>query len=71
MNKLSLTRKARTHLIDHILGRKMEVAGGAAPASAECPTRYSSIPDAFTRFDRFPGYEKCWFPRQHPSDWVW
>lgn len=63
MNKLSLTRKARTHLIDHILGRKMEVAGAAAPASAECPTRYSSIPDAFTRFDRFPGYEKMLVPK--------
>ena len=63
MNKPSLTRKARTHLIDHILGRKMEVAGAAAPASAECPIRYSSIPDAFTRFDRFPGYEKMLVPK--------
>lgn len=63
MNKPSLTRKARTHLIDHILGRKMEVAGIAAPVPSECPTRYSSIPDAFTRFDRFPGYEKMLVPK--------
>lgn len=63
MNKPSLTRKARTHLIDHILGRKMEAAGIAAPIPSECPTRYSSIPDAFTRFDRFPGYEKMLVPK--------
>lgn len=63
MNKPSLTRKARTHLIDHILGRKMEGAGVAAPVPSECPTRYSSIPDAFTRFDRFPGYEKMLVPK--------
>lgn len=63
MNKPSLTRKARTHLIDHILGRKMEGAGVAVPVPAEYSTRYSSIPDAFTRFDRFPGYEKMLVPK--------
>ena len=63
MNKPSLTRKARTHLIDHILGRKMEGAGVAVPVPAEYSTRYSSIPDAFIRFDRFPGYEKMLVPK--------
>lgn len=63
MNKPSLTRKARTHLIDHILGRKMEGAGVAVPVPAEYSTRYSSIPDAFTRFDRFPGYERMLVPK--------
>lgn len=63
MNKSSLTRKARAHLIDHILGRKMEGAGTAAPVLTDYPARYSSIPDAFTRFDRFPGYEKMLVPK--------
>ncbi len=63
MNKASLTRKARSHLIDHILGKKMDVAGTAAPVSTERPARYGSIPDTFTRFDRFPGYEKMLIPK--------
>lgn len=63
MNKPSLTRKAKSHLIDHILGKKMNVADTAAPISTERPTRYASIPDTFTRFDRFPGYEKMLIPK--------
>ncbi|MXS86209.1 aminotransferase class I/II-fold pyridoxal phosphate-dependent enzyme [Nitrosomonas sp. HPC101] len=63
MNKPNLTRKTRSHLIDRILGKKMEASGVAAPVLADRTASYASIADTFTRFDRFPGYEKMLVPK--------
>lgn len=63
MNKPNLTRKTRSHLIDRILGKKMEASGVAAPVLTDRTASYASIADTFTRFDRFPGYEKMLVPK--------
>ncbi|MDR2452034.1 MAG: aminotransferase class I/II-fold pyridoxal phosphate-dependent enzyme, partial [Candidatus Accumulibacter sp.] len=63
MNKTDLAQETRSRLIDRILGKKLE-AGGAAIAMPPVRAKdHSSIPEAFTRFDRHPGYEKMLVPR--------
>ena len=51
----------KTKLIDRILGKKAEAAQGAALASP-VPI-VSKVSKDFTRFDRFPGYEKMFVPK--------
>ena len=51
----------KTKLIDRILGKKAEAAQGAALASP-VPI-VSKVSKDFTRFDRFPGYEKMLVPK--------
>lgn len=65
-----LTHKARTQLIDRILGRKSVNDNGAghAPqnhaATAWQPAAAAAqVPEAFTRFDRHPSYEKMRIPQ--------
>jgi 8-amino-7-oxononanoate synthase len=56
MSETNLAPAARTQLIARILGRKTGEAAAESPAvrRAERP----DIPEAFTRFDRHPAYEK-------------
>lgn len=63
MNKTDTTMQ-KTQLIDRILGRKAGTASTetALPASTHAKTR-ARIPDAYTRFDRHPGYEKMLVPK--------
>lgn len=63
MNKTDTTMQ-KTQLIDRILGRKAGMASTetALPASTHAKTR-ARIPDAYTRFDRHPGYEKMLVPK--------
>ncbi|MDD4617451.1 MAG: aminotransferase class I/II-fold pyridoxal phosphate-dependent enzyme [Alphaproteobacteria bacterium] len=53
----SLTGKARSELIQRFSKQKQEPSGDMAAAIA------ASIPEAFTRFDQFPGYEKLLVPQ--------
>jgi len=62
--KFGLSGRTRDELIQRFLHREPE----AAPANqstlpARRGTAASSIPDAFCRFDRFPGYEKLLVPQ--------
>ncbi len=63
MNKIPLAEQAKTQLIDRILGRKASVAEPQAPAATARFAPRSSVDKAFTRFDRFPGYEKMLVPK--------
>lgn len=66
-DNLGLVDKARDELVKRFLGRK---AGDrrveASPAPAHPGGRWSAIPEAFYRMDRFPGYEKLQVP-QHAA----
>ena len=63
MTNSSFGSKAKAQLIDRILGKKM-LSGGAAGAPLHAlAEKQRSIPEAFTRFDRHPGYEKMIVPR--------
>jgi 8-amino-7-oxononanoate synthase len=64
MNGTKLARKTKEQLIDHILGKKAGAARTAAamPSTPRMVSRLS-IPEAFTRFDRHPGYEKMLVPK--------
>lgn len=63
MNKTDTTMQ-KIQLIDRILGRKAGMASTetALPASTHAKT-HARIPDAYTRFDRHPGYEKMLVPK--------
>lgn len=64
MSRSPIGQRARTQLIDRILGRK---AGGGTGSDDSLPALRASaradVPEAFTRFDRHPGYEKMLVPK--------
>lgn len=64
MSRSPIGQRARTQLIDRILGRK---AGGGTGGDDSLPALRASartdVPEAFTRFDRHPGYEKMLVPK--------
>lgn len=64
MSRSPIGQRARTQLIDRILGRK---AGGGAGSDDSLPalrvSARADVPEAFTRFDRHPGYEKMLVPK--------
>jgi 8-amino-7-oxononanoate synthase len=61
-SKLGLSGQARDDLIRRFLHRKE--APAANTASLPVRTRPAAgVPDAFTRFDRFPGYQKMLVPQ--------
>ncbi len=64
MSKTDLVLKNKVQLIDRILGRKINVirVEDTLPTSMPIKT-HCQIPDAFTRFDRHPGYEKMLVPK--------
>ncbi|MGA7181518.1 MAG: aminotransferase class I/II-fold pyridoxal phosphate-dependent enzyme [Thiobacillaceae bacterium] len=58
-----LVDKARDELVRRFLGRKAADQGSAPPPSVPHSSKWSHIPEAFHRFDRFPGYEKLLVPQ--------
>lgn len=61
MSKNDLAPGSKAQLIQRILGRKTGQA--ASDGRMADRTVASAIPDAFTRFDRHPGYEKMLVPK--------
>ena len=57
MSKINPEQKARSQLINRILGKKSHTDDASATVTARSKPR-SSIPEAWTRFDQYPGYEK-------------
>jgi 8-amino-7-oxononanoate synthase len=67
MPKTNLGLMAKSQLINRFLGKKV---GAGVTASAVPPLREAShpaVPDAFCRFDRFPGYERLLVPQAAAS----
>ncbi len=62
MSRDSFGTKNRAQLIDRILGRKAGDAAARDQVPLRAPVR-PSVPEAFTRFDRHPGYEKMLVPK--------
>lgn len=63
MTKTNLGLKAKAHLINRFLGKKVGAGGTAAVLPASRSESRSSVPEAFCRFDRHPGYEKMLVPK--------
>ena len=57
MSKVNPEQKARSQLINRILGKKSHTDDASATVTVRSKPR-SSIPEAWTRFDQYPGYEK-------------
>ena len=62
MTTSSLGLKAKNQLIDRFLGKKTGTGEAATTQSAFRTVTHSNVPEAFTRFDRHPGYEKMLVP---------
>ena len=58
MSQSSLGLKAKHQLIDRFLGRKGSGGASGAGAIAGRALNRTAVPEAFTRFDRHPDYEK-------------
>lgn len=63
MTKSSLGLKAKQQLIERFLGKKVGAGGTVAAQPVSRPMHRSNVPEAFTRFDRHPGYEKMLVPK--------
>jgi 8-amino-7-oxononanoate synthase len=63
MSQANPAQKNRAQLIDRILGKKLEAGGAAIAMPSARIQEHPAIPDAFTRFDRHPGYEKMLVPK--------
>ena len=63
MTKSNLGLMAKTQLINRFLGKKVGSGGTAAALPASRGASRSSVPEAFCRFDRHPGYEKMLVPK--------
>jgi 8-amino-7-oxononanoate synthase len=63
MTRSSLGAEAKNRLIERFLNKKVAVSGASALQLATRAMRRSDIPEAFTRFDRHPGYEKVLVPK--------
>lgn len=63
MSKTNLAQKTKTQIIDRILGKKAAADGQEPIVPAQRVPPHPSIPEAFTRFDRHPGYEKMLVPK--------
>jgi 8-amino-7-oxononanoate synthase len=59
----NLGSKAKSQLIGRILGKKVGAGVTAATVPMPRPESRAGIPEAFTRFDRHPGYEKILVPK--------
>ena len=59
----SFGSKTKAQLIDRILGKKMLSRGDGGTRFPGLADERKSIPEAFTRFDRHPGYEKTLVPK--------
>jgi len=63
MTQSTLGQKAKAQLIERFLGKKVGSGKTAALKPAARPMTRSHVPEAFTRFDRHPGYEKMLVPK--------
>lgn len=63
MKNSSLGLKAKSELIERFLGKKAGAGGTAASQPAARAMGRPNVPEAFTRFDRHPGYEKMLVPK--------
>ena len=63
MTKSALGLKAKAQLIDRFLGKKVGAGGTAQVIPSSRVLSRSNVPEAFTRFDRHPGYEKMLVPK--------
>jgi 8-amino-7-oxononanoate synthase len=65
MSSREIPQKKRAQLIDRILGRKMSTGthGGGQAVGTLRPVAPASVPEAFTRLDRHPGYLKILVPK--------
>jgi len=63
MTQSSLGLKAKQQLIERFLGKKVSTSGTAPQTSAPRSLQRAQVPEAFTRFDRHPGYEKMLVPK--------
>lgn len=63
MSKSNLGPMAKSRLISRFLGRKSGEAEGASTIPLSRATAHPSVPEAFCRFDRHPGYEKLLVPQ--------
>jgi len=63
MTKSALGLKAKSQLIERFLGKKVGAGETAAVLPASRVLSRSNVPEAFTRFDRHPGYEKMLVPK--------
>ncbi|HKC17328.1 MAG TPA: aminotransferase class I/II-fold pyridoxal phosphate-dependent enzyme [Steroidobacteraceae bacterium] len=62
--RYGLVDKARDELVRRFLDRKSaEHTAHAPPTTAQTGSKWLNIPEAFSRFDRFPGYERLLVPR--------
>jgi 8-amino-7-oxononanoate synthase len=62
--KFGLSGRTREELIQRFLHRDEETPGATEESAAgRSRARSSSVPDAFCRFDRFPGYERLLVPQ--------
>jgi len=62
--RYGLVDKARDELVRRFLDRKSaEHATQAPPAATPASSPWLNVPEAFCRFDRFPGYERLLVPR--------
>jgi 8-amino-7-oxononanoate synthase len=62
--KFGLSGRTRDELIQRFLHRDEEAPGATEESAAgRARARSSSVPDAFCRFDRFPGYERLLVPQ--------
>ncbi|TSE31188.1 aminotransferase class I/II-fold pyridoxal phosphate-dependent enzyme [Tepidimonas charontis] len=63
MTRSSLDLKAKQQLIERFLGKKVGADGTAPQTTATRSLYRAKVPEAFTRFDRHPGYEKMLVPK--------
>jgi 8-amino-7-oxononanoate synthase len=62
-SKLGLTATAREALVQRFSARGRAATGDGAAAAGRSLDSAAAVPDAFCRFDRFPGYEKLLVPQ--------
>jgi 8-amino-7-oxononanoate synthase len=63
MNKTQRGSFDKSQLIGRFLGKKSEHSQTSAEAAGLRKTEHSTIPEAYCRFDRHPGYEKMLVPK--------
>jgi 8-amino-7-oxononanoate synthase len=63
MTKSTLGFKAKTQLIERFLGKKVGGGHTASLPSATRPMSRVHVPEAYTRFDHHPAYEKMLVPK--------
>ncbi|MEF3193065.1 MAG: hypothetical protein K6346_02425, partial [Halothiobacillaceae bacterium] len=63
MSQSTLGQKAKAQLIQRFLGKKTGAGKTADLQSAARSMARSQVPEAFTRFDRHPGYERMLVPK--------